>query len=195
MTWAFPGQGGALTALNKTLALTGPWPSEPMGSGSLMGSEMLGSLFSSSSSLGWEGAMAGTCHSQRVLRLCWCGSQWPRLSCWHLGTTHIPAGVAMPGWVCGAAGWACGEFQRDSGSSTQTHVPVPGPSHMHTNAGMSPLPEKPPSLTWSLVHHLGVLTQCRLPEAPPGPSPSHPLRALLSSSSWPPCPVCLLCLI
>ena len=64
--------------------------------------------------------MAGTCHSQGVLRLCWCGSQWPRLSLWHLGTTHIPAGVAMPGWVCGAAGWAWGEFRRGS-----------GPAHRH----------------------------------------------------------------
>ena len=195
MTRASPGQGGALTALNKTLALTGPWPSEAMGSGSLVGSEMLGSLFTPSSSSGWEGAMAGTCHSQGVLRLCWCGSQWPRLSLWHLGTTHIPAGVAMPGWVCGAAGWAWGEFRRGS-----------GPAHRHaclyllpytcTQVHVCPLClKRPPSLTWSLLHHLRVPTQCRpargaspalLPHTPPAPCfplPPGPLAPSTRSAS------------
>lgn len=195
MTWASPGQGEALTALNKTLALTGPQPSEAMGSGSLVDSEMLGSLFTPSSSSGWEGAMAGTYHFQGVLRLCWCGSQWPCLSLWHLGTTHIPAGVAMPRWVCGAAGWAWGEFRRDSGSSTQTRMPVPVPSHMHASARMSPLPEKapftyvvPPSPPWGP----DSVSPCQ--RGIPGPSPSHP-RTLLSSSSWPPGPVYPLCLV
>lgn len=159
-----------------------------MGSGSLVDSEMLGSLFTPSSSSGWEGAMAGTYHFQGVLRLCWCGSQWPCLSLWHLGTTHIPAGVAMPRWVCGAAGWAWGEFRRDSGSSTQTRMPVPVPSHMHASARMSPLPEKapftyvvPPSPPWGP----DSVSPCQ--RGIPGPSPSHPPHPafLFLLAPWP----------
>ena len=65
--------GSPLTAMNKTLALTEPWPSEAVGTGPLGHSEMLGSLLIPRHSSGWGGM--GTGHSQGVLRFCWLGSQ------------------------------------------------------------------------------------------------------------------------
>ena len=96
--------------------------------------------------------------------------------------------------------WGCwlglGRVQKRLRSSTQTRMPVPAPAHMHTSARVSPLPEKapftyvvPPSPPWGP----DSVSPCQ--RGIPGPSPSHPPRALLSSSSWPPGPVYPLCLV
>lgn len=124
--------------------------------------------------------MEGTCHSQGVLRLCWCGSQATSELLVTWAFTHIPAGVAMPGRVCGASGqW--GQFpKRLRFQRTDTRL-YSGPSHMHTQMHACPLCLKSPLHLRVLLHHLGVLTQCYL-QRRPGPSPSHsPARPLLSS--------------
>lgn len=150
-----------------------------MGSGSLVGSEMLGSLFTSCH-LGmggglWRGpALSGSPQAAQIAQ-----GLWPRLSCWHLG-------ALCSSWCCGevcqAAGWAQGKFKETQVPAHTNKRACTWPFHMHLAHACplhlkSPFTQGPsiPAGSWLSVALRG-----------PGLPPSTPCTPCTLLHSWPP---------